>query len=190
MVCASNQNRSMEAHALLKKHGYRVESFGVGSRVKLPGPSAREPNVYDFGTPYETMYNDLSRKDSELYARNGLLRMLQRNMSVKRAPERWQENKDVFDVVVTFEGRVMEAVEEHMSTRIAVEMSPCLVVNLEVKDSHEEAAVAAPQALRLAQMLEEAAAKANGDWATELESVLDAFQQETNRRPIYAICWC
>ncbi len=59
----------------------------------------------------------------------------------------------VFDVVITFEGRVMEAVEEALNTRAVQEMCPCLVVNLEVKDSHEEASIAAPQALRLAQMV-------------------------------------
>lgn len=44
-VCASNMNRSMEAHAMLKKAGLCVGSYGVGGHVKLPGPSAREPNV-------------------------------------------------------------------------------------------------------------------------------------------------
>lgn len=34
--------------------------------------------------------------------------MLQRNMGVKRAPERWQDNRDVFDAVVTFDERIME----------------------------------------------------------------------------------
>lgn len=34
--------------------------------------------------------------------------MLQRNMGVKRAPERWQDNRDVFDAVVTFDDRIME----------------------------------------------------------------------------------
>lgn len=189
MVCASNQNRSMEAHAMLKQHGYVVESYGVGARVKLPGPNAREPNVYSFGTPYETIYNDLMRKDPELYERNGLLRMVKRNMGVKRAPERWQESRRVHDVVVTFEQRVMEAVEESMPTRPVVEVCPCLVVNLEVKDSHEEAAVAAPQALRLAQALEQMAVTANGDWAAGLEELLDRFQQETGRRPLYTVCW-
>ena len=37
MVCASNMNRSMEAHALLQKAGYDVHSYGVGQHVKLPG---------------------------------------------------------------------------------------------------------------------------------------------------------
>ncbi len=36
------------------------------------------------------------------------LQMLQRNMGVKRAPERWQDNRDVFDAVVTFDERIME----------------------------------------------------------------------------------
>ena len=67
MVCASNQNRSMEAHAMLQKQGLDVCSYGTGSHVKLPGPSVREPNVYSFGTPYRVMLDDLKNKDPELY---------------------------------------------------------------------------------------------------------------------------
>lgn len=73
MVCSSNQNRSMEAHALLKRHGFDVSSYGTGAHVKLPGPSLREPNVYDFGTPYKYMYDDLRRKDLDLYAHYPLI---------------------------------------------------------------------------------------------------------------------
>ena len=40
----------------------QVQSFGVGGHVKLPGSSAKEPNVYPFGTPYQTIYDDLKRK--------------------------------------------------------------------------------------------------------------------------------
>jgi hypothetical protein len=57
----------MEAHSLLKRHGFDVSSYGTGAHVKLPGPSLREPNVYDFGTPYKQMFDDLRRKDPELY---------------------------------------------------------------------------------------------------------------------------
>lgn len=53
--------------SLCSKRGFDVRSFGTGSHVKLPGPSPDKPNVYDFKTTYEQMYNDLVRKDKELY---------------------------------------------------------------------------------------------------------------------------
>uniref|UniRef100_A0A2N9EJ65 protein-serine/threonine phosphatase n=1 Tax=Fagus sylvatica TaxID=28930 RepID=A0A2N9EJ65_FAGSY len=114
MVCSSNQNRSMEAHSLLKRQGFNVSSYGTGAHVKLPGPSLREPNVYDFGTPYKQMFDDLRRKDPELYKRNGILPMLKRNSAVKLAPQRWQENAadGSFDVVFTFEEKVFDMVVE------------------------------------------------------------------------------
>lgn len=88
----------------------QVGSFGVGAHVKLPGPSQKEPNKYAFGTPYKEIWEDLARKDTELYTRNGLLRNCQRNMEVKLAPERFQECQDPYDVVMTFEERVMDQV--------------------------------------------------------------------------------
>ena len=66
VICSSNQNRSMEAHAVLKKKGFNVRSFGSGNQVKLPGPSPNQPNVYDFSVTYEQMYQDLQTKDKSL----------------------------------------------------------------------------------------------------------------------------
>jgi len=83
MVCASNNNRSMEAHLVFKNAEMRVSSYGVGGHVKLPGATQKSPNAYDFGTPYTEIHDDLQRQDAALYERNGLLTMLKRNISVR-----------------------------------------------------------------------------------------------------------
>lgn len=68
VVCASNQNRSMETHSLLLKRGFKnVHSYGTNSQVKLPGPSPDKPNVYPFTCTYKEIYEDLKAKDEDLY---------------------------------------------------------------------------------------------------------------------------
>lgn len=106
VVCASNQNRSMEAHNALLRKSMSVSSFGTNSMVKIPGPNAHTPNTYSFGTPYETIMNDLKQKDSHLYQQNGLLHLMDRNRRIKNAPQRFQDSHDqVFDVIITCEER-------------------------------------------------------------------------------------
>ncbi|KAF5183183.1 Rna polymerase ii subunit a c-terminal domain phosphatase ssu72 [Thalictrum thalictroides] len=184
MVCSSNQNRSMEAHFLLKREGFDVCSYGTGAHVKLPGPSLREPNVYDFGTPYKQMFEELRRKDSELYKRNGILPMLKRNAGVKSAPQRWQENASdgTFDVVFTFEEKVFDMVIEDLHNREHVLMKPVLVINLEVKDNHEEAAVGARLTLDLCQELE-----VTDSWEDNIDNILSTFERQNRRKLVYSI---
>ncbi|KAK2982181.1 hypothetical protein RJ640_009433 [Escallonia rubra] len=184
MVCSSNQNRSMEAHCLLKREGFEVSSYGTGTHVKLPGPSLREPNVYEFGTPYKHMYEDLRRKDPELYKRNGILPMLKRNLAVKTAPQRWQENATdgYFDVVLTFEEKVFDMVVEDLHNRDHVLLKPVLIINLEVKDNHEEAAIGGRLTLALCQELE-----ATENWEDSIDDLIIAFERQHRRKLLYSI---
>ncbi|KAG5606554.1 hypothetical protein H5410_028046 [Solanum commersonii] len=106
----------MESHCLLKRKGFDVASYGTPQHVKLIGPSSRKPNVYDFGTPYNQMFDDLRRKDVKLCRRNGILPMLERNLGVKLTPQRWQDNAvdGPFDVLIIFEEKVSNLVLEDL----------------------------------------------------------------------------
>ncbi len=46
------------------------------------------------------------------YRQNGILNLVERNAKIKTAPERWQDQQNVFDVVITFEEKVFDIVVE------------------------------------------------------------------------------
>lgn len=167
----------MEAHLRLSSASYPVISFGTGSLVRLPGPSINQPNVYNFNSKtYDDIYNELSSKDRGLYRANGLLNMLERNRSVKRVPERWQDwevgtprlgqqsdrgsrgsEGGVVDVVITCEERCWDAVVDNLLDRGSALNKPVHVINVDIKDNHEEALVGGSAILDLANSLNEAA---------------------------------
>jgi RNA polymerase II subunit A C-terminal domain phosphatase SSU72 len=119
VVCASNLNRSMEAHAILHNHGYTVASYGTGSKVRLPGETAYTPNVYDWRTPYKAIIGDLRSKNEARYKRNGVLAMLERDAIIKEAPQRFQDEAEHFDIVICFERRIFDAVCAELTERSA-----------------------------------------------------------------------
>ena len=182
-VCASNQNRSMEAHLRLSLAAYPVISFGTGSLVRLPGPSITQPNVYSFNTTsYESMHSDLTFKNPTLYRQNGVLNMIERNRGVKWGPERWQdwpigkprlEHKEdrgatgaeggVVDVVITCEERCWDAVVDNLLEREGKLNKPVHVINVDIKDNHEEALIGGRAILDLADNLNAAARDERGD---------------------------
>eukprot|EP00727_Mastigamoeba_balamuthi_P014220 m51a1_g9420 hypothetical protein (202) ;mRNA; f:369007-369684 len=178
-VCASNMNRSVEAHALLAKRGYDVRSYGTSSRTKLPGPAADRPNVFDYGMTYGEIYAKLCQDDLELYTRNGVLSMLERNMTVKAGPERWQARANAFDVVFTFEQRVFDAVNADLEAKEAPDASEVVhVFNLATRDTHEDAMLGAADALRLLEMIDSCQ-----EWENRLDSIVADFCA-SSRRPL------
>ncbi|PYI15165.1 Ssu72-like protein [Aspergillus japonicus CBS 114.51] len=181
-VCASNQNRSMEAHLRLSTatpSPFPVISFGTGSLVRLPGPTVTQPNIYHFNTTsYSQMYEELTAKDERLYRYNGLLNMLDRNRNLKWGPERFQDwvpglprvdhvakgdkgalgtEGGVVDVIITCEERCWDAVVDDLMAKGAPLNRPVHVFNVDIKDNHEEALVGGKAILELANRLNEAA---------------------------------
>ncbi|KAF7159339.1 hypothetical protein CNMCM5623_004653 [Aspergillus felis] len=182
-VCASNQNRSMEAHLRLSTAPtpFPVISFGTGSLVRLPGPSITQPNVYNFNTTsYSQMYDELLAKDERLYRNNGLLNMLDRNRNLKWGPERFQDwvpgmprvdhvskgdkgalgtEGGTVDVIITCEERCWDAVVDDLMNKGASLNRPVHVFNVDIRDNHEEALIGGKAILELATRLNDAAAQ-------------------------------
>eukprot|EP00736_Rhodelphis_marinus_P008191 Rmarinus@m.17990 len=218
MVCASNMNRSMEAHKQLQQRFFRVESYGTGGKVKLPGKKVNTPNVYEFGTPYQDIYNDLVEQDREWYDENGLLDILKRNVLIKLAPSKWQDEREVykFDVVVTFEERVYcHVLEDYYQARLHLDRSSdsradadgrmgdgtittvvvdqqlserklkgVYVINLETKDSTEDALAGAMRCVHLCEKLE-----IDGNLDVAVESVIQAFENDTQKQVLHTVLW-
>ncbi|KAI8914160.1 RNA polymerase II subunit A [Gorgonomyces haynaldii] len=184
VVCASNQNRSMEAHKLLKEHGYDISSYGTGSKVRLPGPTITKPNIYDFGTPYDYMYEELSKQNAELYTKMGVLDMLDRNRNIKHAPEKFQMNRDEFDLIFTCEERVFDAACDDIINREHFTSKPVHIINVDIIDNREQAAIGGQLILGLAQIVTKA-----DDLDQSVDDILNDYERETNAKLLHTVAF-
>ncbi|KAL7454353.1 hypothetical protein ACHAWC_005994 [Mediolabrus comicus] len=194
-VCSSNINRSMEAHVRLQNAGMRVESYGTGTQVRLPGKSAMEPRNFKFGTPYADMYKSLSGtpEDEAFFIHNGVLQLCKRGSSVKLAPQRWQDTPTAdiqqHDVVIAFEERIYDAVIEDLQTREPTEEFKAIhVICLDTKDNPHEAQLQGTVALELCWLLEQ-----TEDLDLEAPELVEQFQEQqmthTQIKVLHQICY-
>lgn len=182
----------MEAHHALSKRGYNICSYGTNSMIKIPGMTADRPNSYSFGTTYEDIQADLRRKDQPFYTQNGLLLLLDRNKAIKAAPQRFQdrlqsvEDEEPFDVVISCEERCFDIINEDLLERGLRGVGRVLwVVNFDIRDTPEDAAVGARHIVQFVQDLEEAAARGEGE--NGVARVFDEWQRSCKLPFLYTI---
>ncbi|CAN8063997.1 unnamed protein product [Agarophyton chilense] len=176
----------MEAHRELALRGYNVRSYGTGSSVKLPGRTLMEPAVFPFNMPYEQMRAQLMEKDAALYTSNGVLNMLDRNAKIKKAPEQWREARERFDIIIAFEERVFRSVvDDFISNRSPAVFGPAYVFNLEIKDTHADAAAGAQLAVELVEVM---GAEDNLDVA--LYDVIEKLERKYNKEIMAVPVFC
>lgn len=100
----------------------------------------------------------------------GFLLRLTRNEREK-TPERERFEEKVFDLVL-----------EDLHNRNQVLLKPVLVINLEVKDNHEEAAIGGRLALILCQELD-----ATENWEDTIDDIINNFEKQHRRKLLYSI---
>lgn len=108
--------------------------------------------------------------------------MLERNLSVKEAPEKWHQRKEHFDVVFTFEDRVFDAVVEDIANASTQFDRPVHVINMTVKDNHEEADRNAKICLDFCQQIDR-----SDDWENEITTLIRNFEIDSERRLLHLV---
>lgn len=168
---------------MCSKKGFEVCSFGTNSQVKMPGPTADRPNTYSFGQSYDHIYNDLKTKDSNLYTQNGLLSMLERNKKLKNGPQRFQNSQSPFDIIFTCEERCFDIVCEDLREREIILNRPVHVINFDIPDTPDDAAIGARMILQLAQIIEEK----KGISTDLIGDIIEEFQSKCTLPMLYTV---
>ncbi|CAI5746621.1 unnamed protein product [Peronospora destructor] len=188
MVCANNVNRSTAAHEILNTAGLRVCSYGAGHQVTFPGRTSSESRTFRFLTPYVAMHSALKKEDAALFADNGVLEILERDISIKKAPERWQSlsKKQLvgIDVVVCLDYAMFLTVLEDIQLRIQLhcKSKQLHIICLDTEDTPGEALVGGKRVLDLCREL-----NVPLDELTEefVKSVVEKFEKEHGQQMFY-----
>uniref|UniRef100_A0A2K6KUR2 RNA polymerase II subunit A C-terminal domain phosphatase SSU72 n=1 Tax=Rhinopithecus bieti TaxID=61621 RepID=A0A2K6KUR2_RHIBE len=118
------------------------------------------------------------------YTQNGILHMLDRNKRIKPRPERFQNCKDLFDLILTCEERVYDQVVEDLNSREQETCQPVHVVNVDIQDNHEEATLGAFLICELCQCIQH-----TEDMENEIDELLQEFEEKSGRTFLHTVCF-
>lgn len=116
------------------------------------------------------------------YTQNGLLHTLDRNRRIKSHPEKFQESREKFDILITCEERVYDQVLDYMESKSPSDNSIVHVINIDIQDNLEEATIGAFLISDLCVMM----AKAE-DLDNDIEEVLHNFEGKCQRSILHSI---
>eukprot|EP00970_Alexandrium_tamarense_P012855 scaffold3100_cov203-Alexandrium_tamarense.AAC.30 len=182
----------------------RVESYGTGTQVRLPGKSSMEPRIFKFGTPYSEMYASMSAtpEDEAFFVHNGVLQLCKRGSSVKKA-----RPADI-DVMVgnsaftldnltsisynisshPNDGKTLPPKPYRLMMEPTEDFKAIHVICLDTKDNPHEAKLQGRVALELCWLLEQ-----TEDLDAEAAELVERFQDEqmthTQIKVLHQICY-
>ncbi|CAH0474816.1 unnamed protein product [Peronospora belbahrii] len=187
-VCANNVNRSVAVHEILHAAGLRVCSYGAGRQVIFPGRTSSDLRTFRFLTPYTTMYNALKKENAALFRENGVLEILERDISIKKAPERWQNlsKKQLasINIVICLDHAMFLTVLEDIQKRIQSHdtIKQLHLICLDTKDTPEDAMTGGKRVLHLCHKLNVPLDELTEEY---VKSVVEEFEKEHHQQLYY-----
>ncbi|XP_047575813.1 RNA polymerase II subunit A C-terminal domain phosphatase SSU72-like [Lutra lutra] len=120
----------------------------------------------------------------ELYMQDGILHMLDRNKRIKPQPERFQNCRDLFDLILTCEESVYDQVLEDLNSREQETCQPVHIINVDIQDNHEEDTLGAFPICELCQCIQH-----TEDLKNEIHELLQEFQEKSGRAFLHKVCF-
>ena len=103
---------------------------------------------------------------------------------IKPRPERFQECKDLFDLILTCEERVYDQVVEDMNSGEQETCQPVHVINVNILDTNKEATLGAFLICDLCQCVQ-----LMGDMEDRIGELLQAFEEKSGRSFLHTVCF-